>query len=85
MNNIFYLKKKFSEIRNVTETTNNLRQAVEKIQSGVSETRQTQEENIINITRLAATIENFNIRLSSQLTEGRSPKYFPPKKILFCA
>jgi len=59
------------EIRNVTETTNNLMQAVEKIQSGVAETRLTQEENIINITRLAATIENFSIRLSSQLTEEK--------------
>ena len=74
MYNLFNLLN-FSEIRNVTERTNNLMLAVEKIQSGVAETRLTQEENIINITRLAATIENFNIRLSSQLTEGRSHKY----------
>ena len=60
----------------MTETTNNLRRTVEKIQSGVAETRVAQEENINNITRLAATIENFSLRLSEQLTEGRSHKYF---------
>ena len=66
----------FSEIRNVTEKTNYLRRTVEKIQSEVAETSRAQEENTNNITRLAANIENFSLRLSEQLTEGRSHKYF---------
>lgn len=59
------------EIRNVSETTNNLRLAVEKIQSGVAGTRERQEENVNNITRLAANMENFSLRLSNQLTEEK--------------
>ena len=73
MYNLFNLLN-FSEIRNVTETTNNLRQSVEKIQSRVVESREKQEENMNNITRLAANIEKLSLRLSKQLTEGRSHK-----------
>ena len=39
---------------------------------GKLERGERQEENINNITRLAANIENFSLRLSNQLTEGES-------------
>ena len=47
---------------------------MEKIQSGVAESRERQEENINNITRLAANIDNLSLRLSKQLREGGSLK-----------
>ena len=55
---------------------------MEKIQSGVAATRETQGQNINNITRLAASIENFSLRLSKQLTEGGTIIYFETQTFL---